>query len=285
MPNDFLCFVFFLTAQPTTEQPVVLDIMVKFNSLSSCIIFSARLGTPAVTCQVYLWGDDCGCPHDACYQSPSTITRRLPHTDPSLQTPRLCILSSIQKMVSSHFSEHPVAQMNNMNTKLFLKTQTYLHFFCFCRFFFFLASLNKFTSNPHFTLVRITVLLHKTIPHPKVCRRKRHFNRVIHGSLFTMKWTKHKITYYTRTHTHAEQSWDQAEITEDSLASSAVLYSPPPHTHTLAENCCQGQCQRRHRKSGACLLCSSYDATILCRNALDWHYRRGVLYSGEWSNF
>lgn len=34
--------VFFLTARPTTEQPVVLDIMVKCNSLSSCIILSQQ---------------------------------------------------------------------------------------------------------------------------------------------------------------------------------------------------------------------------------------------------
>lgn len=87
-------------------------------------------------------------------------------------------------------------------------------------------------------VLNITVRLHKTIPHPYVCGRKTNCNQVIHSSL-----------YHDMTHTHRKkQSWNQPEIREDSLALSAVLFSPFPYLQRIAAranlSACTGKVER-----------------------------------------
>ena len=120
----------------------------------------------------------CGCPHENIGLW-SNITGSSAQDDFIFTWPTrkqfifISVPAYFNNILKKHISFSPCSsvQINAINTKslVLLKTQTLL---IYTNHFFFFASLDCFTSNPHCLVANITVWLHKTITHPYECRRK-----------------------------------------------------------------------------------------------------------------
>lgn len=158
--------------------------------------------------------------------------------------------------------------------KLHLFTQTTCYFF-FGFFFFKTTSLQ--THIACFLILQCDCI--KLISHTYFCRRK-FSNRVIRSSL-SPPWNEQSTKYIFLMCLHTKiikkkkekrrkPCWNQPELTEESLALSAVLFSPFPRL--TEKRCSRLFSAPAQEKWSVSSLCSPHRATSHCRNSLYRHF-------------